>query len=75
MNPLLTLQFSRLPRLNRANALAAAVPCKVCETPAPFFDVVDFNHRRDDHLCGLLDAGARQPLSCSNRPSHEAISA
>jgi 2-polyprenyl-6-hydroxyphenyl methylase/3-demethylubiquinone-9 3-methyltransferase len=33
---------SLLP-LDRANARAAAIPCKVCGHPAPFFDVVDFN--------------------------------
>ena len=43
MDPLLASQLARLPRLNPANVLAGAVPCKVCDNPAPFFDVVDFN--------------------------------
>ena len=32
-----------LQRLDRKNALRYALPCKVCGSPAPFFDVVDFN--------------------------------
>jgi hypothetical protein len=32
-----------LPRLDRANARAASVACKICQHAAPFFDVVDFN--------------------------------
>jgi SAM-dependent methyltransferase len=43
MNPSLARQLSLLPRLNRANVLAGAVPCKVCDNPAAFFDVVDFD--------------------------------
>ena len=43
MDSSLALQLSLLPRLSRANVLAGAVPCKVCECPAAFFDVVDFN--------------------------------
>jgi 2-polyprenyl-6-hydroxyphenyl methylase/3-demethylubiquinone-9 3-methyltransferase len=43
MNSSLAFHLSLLPRLNHANALAGAVPCKVCDSPAAFFDVVDFN--------------------------------
>ena len=43
MDASLALRISKLPRLNHANALAGAVPCKICGSPALFFDVVDFN--------------------------------
>ncbi len=36
-------RLARQPRLHADNAAAAAIPCKVCGRPAPFFDVVDFN--------------------------------
>ncbi len=43
MDPSLVSHLSQLPRLNHGDALARAVPCKVCDSPAAFFDVVDFN--------------------------------
>ena len=43
MKPTLEEHLAALPRLNRANTYATAIPCKVCGQPAPFFDVVDFN--------------------------------
>jgi Methyltransferase domain len=36
-------RLMRQPPLHADNAAAAAIPCKVCGRPAPFFDVVDFN--------------------------------
>jgi hypothetical protein len=36
-------RLESLPPLDRSNARVAAIPCKVCGHPAPFFDVVDFN--------------------------------
>jgi 2-polyprenyl-6-hydroxyphenyl methylase/3-demethylubiquinone-9 3-methyltransferase len=35
--------LAELPRLDRKHAQASSIPCKVCGSPAPFFDVVDFN--------------------------------
>ena len=43
MTPRLAALLEAVPPLNRANAAAASVACKVCGHPAPFFDVVDFN--------------------------------
>jgi hypothetical protein len=43
LKPTLEEHLAALPRLNRANTYATAIPCKVCGQPAPFFDVVDFN--------------------------------
>jgi 2-polyprenyl-6-hydroxyphenyl methylase/3-demethylubiquinone-9 3-methyltransferase len=52
MDASLAHQLSLLPRLNRANALAGAVPCKVCDSPAAFFDVVDFNKSTGGYAFG-----------------------
>jgi hypothetical protein len=43
LTPELADRLASLPPLDRANARAAAVPCKICRHPAPFFDVVDLN--------------------------------
>jgi hypothetical protein len=43
MTPTLADRLGLLPRLDRTNARNASIPCKVCASPAPFFDVVDFN--------------------------------
>jgi 2-polyprenyl-6-hydroxyphenyl methylase/3-demethylubiquinone-9 3-methyltransferase len=43
MDPSLAVRLLLLPRLSRDDALAGAAPCKVCDSPAAFFDVVDFN--------------------------------
>ncbi len=43
MTPTLADRLASVPRLDRANARAAALPCKICRHPALFFDVVDFN--------------------------------
>jgi SAM-dependent methyltransferase len=42
MRPRIFTRLVGLPRLDRKNALAHAVPCKICGGLAPFFDVVDF---------------------------------
>ena len=52
MDASLASQISLLPRLNRGNALAGAVPCKVCDSPAVFFDVVDFNKSAGGYAFG-----------------------
>jgi SAM-dependent methyltransferase len=52
MDPSLAHQLSLLPRLNRANVGANAVPCKVCDSPAAFFDVVDFNKHTGGYAFG-----------------------
>lgn len=41
MKPELADRLKSPLRLNRANAAAAAVLCKICEQPAPFFEVVN----------------------------------
>jgi 2-polyprenyl-6-hydroxyphenyl methylase/3-demethylubiquinone-9 3-methyltransferase len=43
MDQSLAVRLTALARLDRANAAATAMPCKVCGRPAPFFDLVDFN--------------------------------
>jgi SAM-dependent methyltransferase len=43
LTPELADRLAALPRLDRANAVAVSVPCKICGNPAAFFDVVDFN--------------------------------
>jgi SAM-dependent methyltransferase len=43
MDPTIAGQLMRLPSLDRANAWASALACKVCGKPSPFFDVTDFN--------------------------------
>ena len=43
MRPELNHRLAALPRLNRSNAAAAALRCKICGQTALFFDVVDFN--------------------------------
>ena len=52
MDSSLALQLSLLPRLSRANVLTGAVPCKVCDSPAAFFDVVDFNKSTGGYAFG-----------------------
>jgi hypothetical protein len=52
MNSMLAFQLSLLPRLNRSNGFAGAVPCKVCDSPAAFFDVVDFNKTTGGYVFG-----------------------
>ena len=52
MDPLLVSHLSQLPRLSHGDALARAVPCKVCDCPAPFFDVVDFNKGASGYTFG-----------------------
>jgi hypothetical protein len=42
MTPELAARFAALPRLDRSNRMTAAIPCKICGGPAPFFDVKDF---------------------------------
>lgn len=43
MTPLLADRLTHLPRLDRKNGRAGAISCKICQLPAPFFDMVDFN--------------------------------
>jgi hypothetical protein len=52
MDPSLASHLSMLPRLKRDNVLAGAVPCKVCDSPAAFFDVVDFNKSTGGYAFG-----------------------
>jgi SAM-dependent methyltransferase len=52
MDSSLAFHLSLLPRLNHANVLAGAVPCKVCDNPAAFFDVVDFNKSTGGYAFG-----------------------
>jgi SAM-dependent methyltransferase len=52
MDSSLAFHLSLLPRLNRANALAGAVPCKVCDSASAFFDVVDFNKSTGGYCFG-----------------------
>lgn len=53
MEPELAHRLAGLPRLSRANAAAAALPCKICGQPALFFDVVDFNKCAGFYCFGL----------------------
>jgi len=43
MDQSLATRLAAIPRLDRANAAGAAIPCKLCGWPAQFFDLVDFN--------------------------------
>jgi 2-polyprenyl-6-hydroxyphenyl methylase/3-demethylubiquinone-9 3-methyltransferase len=52
MTPDAAARFAALPRLDRHRALSAAVRCKVCGAPAPFFDVQDFNRTVGDYDWG-----------------------
>ena len=52
MDSSLAFHLSLLPRLSQANALAGALPCKVCDSPSPFFDVVDFNKGTGGYVFG-----------------------
>jgi hypothetical protein len=61
MTPEVAARFDALPRLDRANVLAAAIPCKVCSTPAPFFDVTDFGQTEIFGPTGIAVAWHRCP--------------
>jgi hypothetical protein len=52
LDPSLASYLSLLPRLSRDNALVAAVACKLCGSPALFFDVVDFNKSTGGYAFG-----------------------
>jgi len=52
MNSSLAFHLSLLPRLSHGNVLAGALPCKVCDSPAAFFDVVDFNKNTGGYAFG-----------------------
>jgi SAM-dependent methyltransferase len=42
-----------LPQLDPASRLATAIPCKICGTPAPIFDVTDFWKELEFYRFGL----------------------
>jgi 2-polyprenyl-6-hydroxyphenyl methylase/3-demethylubiquinone-9 3-methyltransferase len=43
MIPALVSRLLSLPALNILNLGTSSIACKICQRPAPFFDVVDFN--------------------------------